>query len=43
MDDSFSFEGFYEGAKKAAHRAMKDHGAHDYDRVVLRTPRKESP
>ncbi|MET7761699.1 hypothetical protein ABZS71_06545 [Streptomyces sp. NPDC005393] len=35
MDDSLSFESFYEGAKKAAHRAMGDHGRGEYDEFAL--------
>ncbi|MGW3551976.1 hypothetical protein ACWDLL_14090 [Streptomyces griseoincarnatus] len=35
MDDSLSFESFYEGAKKAAHRAMDDHGRAEYDEFAL--------
>lgn len=35
MDDSLSFEGFYEGAQKAAHRAMDDHGRAEYDEFAL--------
>jgi HEPN domain-containing protein len=35
MDDSLSFESFYEGAKKAAHRAMDDHGRGGYDEFAL--------
>ncbi|MEU1457624.1 hypothetical protein [Streptomyces avermitilis] len=35
MDDSLSFESFYEGAKKAAHRAMEDHGREEYDEFAL--------
>ncbi|MCW8382403.1 hypothetical protein [Streptomyces justiciae] len=35
MDDSLSFESFYEGAQKAAHRAMDDHGRAEYDEFAL--------
>lgn len=35
MDDSLSFESFFEGAKKAAHRAMEDHGRRQYDEFAL--------
>ncbi|WP_406468054.1 hypothetical protein OH738_10840 [Streptomyces hirsutus] len=35
MDDSLSFESFYEGAQKAAHRAMDDHGRGEYDEFAL--------
>ncbi|MBL1106548.1 hypothetical protein JK361_18405 [Streptomyces sp. 5-8] len=35
MDDSLSFESFYEGAKKVAHRAMEDHGRGEYDEFAL--------
>ncbi|MPY37142.1 hypothetical protein FNH09_39790 [Streptomyces adustus] len=35
MNDTFSFETFFEGAKKAAHRAMDDHGRADYDEFAL--------
>ncbi|MGI5515284.1 hypothetical protein [Streptomyces sp. CA-106131] len=35
MDDSLSFESFLEGAKKAAHRAMDDHGRAEYDEFAL--------
>jgi hypothetical protein len=35
MDDSLSFESFYEGARKAAHRAMDDHGRAEYDEFAL--------
>ncbi|MFJ4585154.1 hypothetical protein [Streptomyces echinatus] len=35
MDDSLSLESFYEGAKKAAHRAMDDHGRGEYDEFAL--------
>ncbi|MET7761700.1 hypothetical protein ABZS71_06550 [Streptomyces sp. NPDC005393] len=35
MDDSLSFESFLEGAKKAAHRAMDDHGRGEYDEFAL--------
>ncbi|CAM5330677.1 hypothetical protein [Streptomyces aurantiogriseus] len=35
MDDSLSFESFFEGAKKAAHRAMEDHGREEYDEFAL--------
>ncbi|MGW4516417.1 hypothetical protein ACWEO4_31515 [Streptomyces sp. NPDC004393] len=35
MDDSLSFESFFEGAKKAAHRAMDDHGRTEYDEFAL--------
>lgn len=35
MDDSLSPESFLEGAKKAAHRAMDDHGRGEYDEFAL--------
>ncbi|GAA5078534.1 hypothetical protein [Streptomyces similanensis] len=35
MDDSFSFEGFFEGAKKAAYKAMDDHARGEYDEFAL--------
>ncbi|MEV0122659.1 integrase [Streptomyces sp. NPDC050703] len=35
MDDALSFESFLEGAKKAAHRAMDDHGRGEYDEFAL--------
>ncbi|NYV74550.1 hypothetical protein [Streptomyces sp. UH6] len=35
MDDSLSFESFLAGAKKAAHRAMDDHGRAEYDEFAL--------
>lgn len=35
MDESFSCESFLEGAKKAAHRAMDDHGRKEYDEFAL--------
>jgi hypothetical protein len=35
MDDSLSFESFLGGAKKAAHRAMDDHGRGEYDEFAL--------
>ncbi|WP_217207467.1 hypothetical protein [Streptomyces sp. AC550_RSS872] len=35
MDESLSFENFLEGAKKAAHRAMDDHGRGEYDEFAL--------
>lgn len=35
MDDSLGFGAFYEGARKAAHRAMEDHGRGDYDEFAL--------
>lgn len=35
MDDSLSFESFLEGAQKAAHRAMEDHGREEYDEFAL--------
>lgn len=35
MDESLSFESFLEGAKKAAHRAMGDHGRKEYDEFAL--------
>ncbi|GHF02789.1 hypothetical protein GCM10018785_75570 [Streptomyces longispororuber] len=35
MDDSLSFESFLAGAKKAAHRAMDDHGRGEYDEFAL--------
>ncbi len=31
MDASLTFESFLEGAKKAAHKAMDDHGRGEYD------------
>ncbi|MEU6635699.1 hypothetical protein [Streptomyces rochei] len=35
MDDSLSFESFYEGAQKAALRAMDDHARREYDEFAL--------
>ncbi|MEU8849049.1 hypothetical protein AB0C70_22995 [Streptomyces sp. NPDC048564] len=35
MSDSLSFESFFLGAKKAAHRAMDDHGRAEYDEFAL--------
>nr|WTB31182.1 hypothetical protein OG781_18320 [Streptomyces sp. NBC_00830] len=35
MDDSLSFESFFEGAKKAAQKAMEDHGRQEYDEFSL--------
>jgi hypothetical protein len=35
MDESFSCDSFLEGAKKAAHRAMNDHGRREYDEFAL--------
>ncbi|AMW13307.1 hypothetical protein A4E84_29725 [Streptomyces qaidamensis] len=35
MDDSLSFESFFKGAKKAAHRAMDDHARREYDEFAL--------
>ncbi|MEU5115109.1 hypothetical protein AB0G64_26830 [Streptomyces longwoodensis] len=35
MEDSLSYESFYQGAKKAAHRAMDDHGRTEYDEFAL--------
>ncbi|MGW2060453.1 hypothetical protein ACWCO9_07150 [Streptomyces sp. NPDC001937] len=35
MDESLSFESFLEGAKKAAHKAMDDHGRGEYDEFAL--------
>jgi hypothetical protein len=35
MDESLSFESLFEGAKKAAHRAMDDHGRKEYDEFAL--------
>ncbi|MCX4608728.1 hypothetical protein [Streptomyces mirabilis] len=35
MDESLSFESFFEGAKKAAHKAMDDHGRPEYDEFAL--------
>lgn len=35
MDDSLSPESFYQGAKKAAHKAMDDHGRPEYDEFAL--------
>lgn len=35
MDDSLSFESFFEGAKKAAQKAMEDHGRGEYDEFAL--------
>lgn len=35
MNGSLSSESFYEGAKKAAHKAMDDHGRPEYDEFAL--------
>ncbi|MFD3491470.1 hypothetical protein ACFWWB_12965 [Streptomyces sp. NPDC058690] len=35
MDDSLSYESFYQGAKKAAHKAMDDHGRPEFDEFAL--------
>ncbi|MFD8072146.1 hypothetical protein ACFV3E_05785 [Streptomyces sp. NPDC059718] len=35
MNDSLSFESFFQGAKKAAHKAMDDHGRAEYDEFAL--------
>ncbi|MFD7296764.1 hypothetical protein ACFV9W_26035 [Streptomyces sp. NPDC059897] len=35
MDDSLSYESFYQGARTAAHRAMSDHGRPEYDEFAL--------
>ncbi|MFJ3359587.1 hypothetical protein [Streptomyces anthocyanicus] len=35
MNDSLSFESFFQGSKKAAHRAMDDHGRSEYDEFAL--------
>ncbi|MGW0759448.1 hypothetical protein ACWD1Y_23745 [Streptomyces sp. NPDC002814] len=35
MNDSLSFESFLQGAKKAAHKAMDDHGRAEYDEFAL--------
>ncbi|MYS46055.1 hypothetical protein GTY23_33655 [Streptomyces sp. SID5998] len=35
MDRSLSVESFYQGAKKAAHKAMDDHGRPEYDEFAL--------
>ncbi|MGW0854187.1 hypothetical protein [Streptomyces sp. NPDC002690] len=35
MDESLSFESFLGGAKKAAHKAMDDHGRSEYDEFAL--------
>ncbi|MFD0068723.1 hypothetical protein ACFVJ9_48285, partial [Streptomyces sp. NPDC127574] len=35
MNDSLSSESFFQGAKKAAHRAMDDHGRPEYDEFAL--------
>ncbi|WP_432043781.1 hypothetical protein [Streptomyces cadmiisoli] len=35
MDDSLSSESFLQGAKKAAHKAMDDHGRPEYDEFAL--------
>ncbi|MEU5030158.1 hypothetical protein [Streptomyces milbemycinicus] len=35
MDDSLSFESFYEGASRAAQKAMEDHGRGEYDEFAL--------
>ncbi|MGW3956674.1 hypothetical protein ACWEKM_38540 [Streptomyces sp. NPDC004752] len=35
MDASLTFESFLEGAKKAAHKAMDDHGRGEYDEFAL--------
>ncbi|WP_405910418.1 MULTISPECIES: hypothetical protein [unclassified Streptomyces] len=35
MNGSLSSESFYQGAKKAAHKAMDDHGRPEYDEFAL--------
>ncbi|MGW2706971.1 hypothetical protein [Streptomyces sp. NPDC001340] len=35
MNDALSFESFFKGAKKAAHRAMDDHARREYDEFAL--------
>ncbi|WP_457492446.1 hypothetical protein [Streptomyces sp. P5_D11] len=35
MNDALSSESFFEGAKKAAHKAMDDHGRAEYDAFAL--------
>ncbi|TMU90489.1 hypothetical protein [Streptomyces sp. DASNCL29] len=35
MDDSLSFESFFEGASRAAQKAMEDHGRGEYDEFAL--------
>ncbi|MDO0931317.1 hypothetical protein QQY66_06335 [Streptomyces sp. DG2A-72] len=35
MNDSLSIESFFRGAKKAAHKAMDDHGRAEYDEFAL--------
>ncbi|MEE1807668.1 hypothetical protein [Streptomyces sp. BE133] len=35
MDESLSFESLLEGAKKAGHKAMDDHGRGEYDEFAL--------
>jgi uncharacterized protein with PIN domain len=35
MDDSLSYESLFDGARKAAHRAMEDHGREEYDEFAL--------
>ncbi|MFI1948800.1 hypothetical protein ACH46F_33745 [Streptomyces virginiae] len=35
MDDSLGYEAFYNGAQKAAHKAMGDHGHGDFDGFAL--------
>ncbi|MEV7952080.1 hypothetical protein AB0O74_34580 [Streptomyces rubiginosohelvolus] len=35
MNGSLSCESFYQGAKKAAHKAMDDHGRMEYDEFAL--------
>ncbi|MFJ4517444.1 hypothetical protein [Streptomyces sp. NPDC088816] len=35
MDDLLSFESFFQGAKKAARKAMDDHGRPEYDEFAL--------
>ncbi|MEU2226430.1 hypothetical protein [Streptomyces sp. NPDC018347] len=35
MDDSLSFESFFEGARRAAHKAMEDHARGEYDEFAL--------
>ncbi|MFJ1864075.1 hypothetical protein ACIOD1_05540 [Streptomyces sp. NPDC088097] len=35
MDESLGYEAFYSGARKAAHKAMEDHGRSDYDGFAL--------
>ncbi|MDX3641424.1 hypothetical protein [Streptomyces sp. MB09-02B] len=35
MNDALSFESFFQGAKKAAHKAMDDHGRPEYNEFAL--------